>query len=98
MITKQNLNTARGELIGTQARVTRAANPSIEGLVGMVVNETKHFITLDTSKGRKRVPKRTCTFLFKAKGKETEIEGCDIEIAPEERIKLKVQYGKNKKR
>ena len=75
----------REELIGKQVTVVKATNPSLQGIKGIVIDETKHMLIIDAKK-RKRVPKRGCTFKFGDKI----VEGRDIEIAPAERIK----YGK----
>ncbi|MBI4145372.1 ribonuclease P protein subunit [Candidatus Woesearchaeota archaeon] len=91
MITTHTLNVARHELIGLAASIVAATNPRLVGTTGIVVDETKHFVTIDTSRGRKRVPKRACTFRFGG----VDIEGRDIEVAPEERIKLKVNHGRS---
>jgi len=80
----------KGELIGLPVQITESSNPSLKGLVGVVDDETKHFITIKTATGRKRVQKRAATFTFQVNGKAHTVDGADIEVSPEERIKLKV--------
>lgn len=69
--------------------MVESTNATLTNLSGVVVDETAHFLTLDTANGRKRVPKKPCTFRFLENGKEHTIKGSDIDVAPEERIKLK---------
>lgn len=79
----------KGELIGAGATVVASSNHTLTNASGVVVDETKHFLTLETASGRKRIPKRGNTFRFLVNGKEHTINGADIEVSPEERIKLK---------
>jgi len=71
------------EWIGRHAKVVEALNKSLEGMEGVVVNETKHLLTLETPQGEKQIPK---------KGTKLLIDGEEVEcvvVAPEERIKVK---------
>jgi ribonuclease P protein subunit POP4 len=87
-----------GELIGLPVSIVRADNPALNSISGVVVDETKHFLTVDTPNGRKRVPKSGAVFRFTVNGKDVDIDGRDIEVAPEERIKLKVHHGRSNER
>lgn len=79
----------KGELIGLPVEVVDSTNPSLKGIAGKVIDETKHFLMIESQHGRKRVQKKACTFLFRENGKELTIKGADIEVSPEERIKIK---------
>lgn len=78
---------AHVELIGAHARVTDAANKSLIGLGGLVVDETRHFLMLMTAKGEKRVPKRASVFEITIAGKSYAVSGDDILVSPEEKFK-----------
>lgn len=74
------------EWIGKHIRVITAANPSQQGMEGIVVDETRNTIVVETAKGVKRVQKHGT--LFEIDGQE--ITGDEVLVAPEERIKLRV--------
>ncbi len=72
------------EWIGKHVRVTKATNPNIQGMEGTVVDETQNTITVETTKGVKRVPKHGSVF---------EINGETVKgvlASPEDRIRIKV--------
>ena len=77
----------RGEWIGKDVEVISAANPSLNGLKGTVVDETKNLFVLETSKGEKKVPKHLSTFKIKFNNEIIEISGDEILASPEERVK-----------
>ena len=74
------------EWIGKHIRVISATNPTIKGLEGIVVDETRNTIVVETAKGVKRVQKHGSVFEINGE----EVVGEDVLAAPEERIKLKV--------
>lgn len=78
---------AHVELIGARAQVIDAANKSLIGLGGLVVDETRHFLMLKTSKGEKRVPKRASVFEITIENKSYAVSGDDILVSPEEKFK-----------
>ena len=82
---------ARHELIGAQVAVVDAKAKSLVGLAGTIVDETAHQFLVETKNGRKHVQKNGCVFRFTTDHTE-EIKGRDIEVAPEERIRLKVKH------
>ncbi|MBD3318611.1 ribonuclease P protein subunit [Candidatus Woesearchaeota archaeon] len=79
----------RMELIGKTVKIEASNNKSLVGLEGTVIDETKHSFVILTSKGKKRVMKKGCTFAFVIDGKTVLIAGDKIDVAPAERIKLK---------
>ncbi|MBU3905325.1 MAG: ribonuclease P protein component 1 [Nanoarchaeota archaeon] len=89
MITPKNL--IRHELIGLQVDVVESTNKDNIGISGVVINETKHMLTIKTTKGLKRIAKRCTIFAFKFSGKTVKVDGKRIEKKPEDRIKLKVK-------
>ena len=76
-----------GEWIGKDVLVKDASNPSLLGVEGVVVDETKHLLVVRTSKGDKRIPKRLSVFRIKWDHDVVEVKGDDILASPEERIK-----------
>ncbi|MBM4247934.1 MAG: ribonuclease P protein subunit [Euryarchaeota archaeon] len=83
-------NLARHELIGLSVRVSRSPDPSVEGVEGRVVDETRNTLVLERADGRRaiRVPKAGCAFRFALpNGTFAELEGSFIAFRPEDRVK-----------
>ncbi len=74
------------EWIGKHARITAAKNPSHAGIAGIVVDETRNTVSIETNKKVRRVPKHGTVFEIDGQ----EVQGNDVLVAPEERIKIKV--------
>ena len=74
------------EWIGKHIRVITATNKMIQGLEGIVVDETRNTVVVETAKGVKRVQKHGSVFDIDGH----EVVGDDVLAAPEERIKIKV--------
>ena len=81
-----NNQVIHAEWIGKHIRVINAANPIITGLDGIIVDETRNTIVVETAKGVKRVQKHGSLFAIDGH----EVTGDDILVAPEERIRIKV--------
>jgi len=79
----------RYEFIGKKVTVTSAANETLVGMKGTIIDETKHSFVIRTSDGDKRILKRGCTFDITFDGTTVSIVGDKIELSPEERIKIK---------
>ena len=73
------------ELIGLSVIVREATDPTLVGLRGRVVDETRNTLLVETAKGEKRVPKKGAEFAFGSEG--VPIRGDDLLFRPEERIK-----------
>jgi ribonuclease P protein subunit POP4 len=84
MITRKS-ELARHELIGLKCKITRATNPSLIGLEGIVVDETKHMLVLSSGIREKKIPKREVVLKFG----EIEIDGKKLVGRPEDRVKLR---------
>jgi ribonuclease P protein subunit POP4 len=78
-------NVIHAEWIGKHARIIAAKNKSLEGLEGTVVDETRNTVTMETNRGIKRAQKHGTVFEIEGQ----EVQGDEILMAPEERIKLK---------
>jgi len=73
------------ELIGEKIVVVDATNPSLKGIQGKVVDETKHTLKVDVQGNIKTLMKNAISFTIK--GKELRIEGKNLIKRPEERVK-----------
>jgi ribonuclease P protein subunit POP4 len=73
------------ELIGLEVIVQKASSKALQGLEGRILDESKNTFLLETSRGRKRIPKATCTFLFIPQNKE--VDGKLLVARPEDRTK-----------
>ena len=85
VITPENL--VRHELIGLECEITRSSDPTLVGRKGVVVDETKNTLVLQTEKKEIRVPKQTGVFRFRLETRWVEIDGAVITQRPEDRIK-----------
>jgi RNase P/RNase MRP subunit p29 len=76
--------TFHDEIIGTNAKIIDSKNRSAMSLEGMVIDETKHMLTIERKNGtRKRLIKSQHTFQFDDKV----VPGAALEGRPDERIK-----------
>ena len=74
------------ELIGLTMTITSSPDPSLIGIAGKVVDESRNLLVVSTSKGEKRVPKHGNTFRFDVRD-GVEIKGDDLLFRPEDRTK-----------
>lgn len=89
-ITPQNI--LRHELIGLTVKVSEATNPSIKGIRGAVVDETKNTLKVLTPRGTLMIPKDAATFRFKLPdGVQVDVDGRRLVARPENRLKTKVR-------
>lgn len=85
-ITKQNL--MRHELIGLKARVENSSDPTLLGVRGTIIDETRDMLVIEQAEGTKIIPKGSSKFMFTLPGgEEVEIEGAKLVRRPEERVK-----------
>lgn len=90
MISAKNL--IRHELIGLKVETFESINKFCVGIKGLVVDETKNLLIIETNKGIKKIQKKGTTFIFTIPhDKKVKVEGTVIAKRPEERIKLKVK-------
>ncbi len=75
------------ELIGLAVEVVSAKNPSLNGIRGKVVDETKYTLVIETVRGVKRLIKSQVTLKMNMEGKTVEVEGSALVGRSEERIK-----------
>ena len=77
------MKVAQREFIGRRVTVTEHSDPSLRGLAGTVVDETRETLLLESDGGRKRVTKRGGSFDFDG---ET-VTGDRIAFRPQDRTR-----------
>ena len=89
-ITPQNI--LRHELIGLNARVSWSKDPTIRGMRGRVVDESKNMLVLVGGGQIRRIPKDVATFRFKLdNGTLVDVDGLRLLARPENRLKTRVR-------
>ena len=85
-------NVLRHELIGLTATISHSKDPSLRGIRGEIVDESKNMVIL-VKKGKKvRVPKSIATFRLKVSGGAiVDVEGSHLVGRPENRLKTRVR-------
>jgi ribonuclease P protein subunit POP4 len=90
MITPQNI--LFHELIGQDVVVVNATNPSLIGIAGLIINESRGVVTVKTSSGLKMVGKKGATFQIRLPGGTfVNLDGSDLLMAPERRITMRIR-------
>jgi ribonuclease P protein subunit POP4 len=90
MITPHNI--LRHELIGLQVRVLDALNPSVNGIRGTVVDETRNTLAISNGKETAMVPKEIATFRFHLPtGILVDVDGARLMSRPENRLKTRTR-------
>jgi ribonuclease P protein subunit POP4 len=78
----------QGELIGLNAKVVKSTNPSLKGMKGVVIDETRNTLTIRHANEDKIVVKNTSAFDFTTPdGTIVEVDGVIITGRPEDRVK-----------
>jgi len=86
-------NILKYELIGIEAEVVDARNKANIGIKGMVIDETKNTLVIETEKGKKRVIKQNAVFEFRFGKQRVRIDGRLLVGRPEERLKREIKNG-----
>ncbi|MBS7609241.1 ribonuclease P protein subunit [Candidatus Bathyarchaeota archaeon] len=77
----------RRDLIGLKLKVISSPCHNYRGIGGIVIDETKNMLILDTEDGIKKVPKKAASFLIKLEGfPPIRVEGWRLLGRPEEKI------------
>ena len=79
-------NLPKHELIGLQVEVEEHSDESLEGLKGLVVDETKSMLVIDG----KSVSKNEGVFIFELDDSRVRIKGKIIDKRPEDRVKMRL--------
>lgn len=80
------------ELIGLKVRVVRCLDKKQKGLQGMVVDESKNTLVVETRAGTRRVIKKTATFKFYNGDKTYTVDGREINFRPHERLEKGLRF------
>ena len=72
------------ELTGVTLRVEKSSCKDLQGVEGVVLEETMNTFVLETPRGRKTVPKKNCVFRLET---GELLEGALVAVRPEERTK-----------
>ncbi len=76
------------EWIGLQVTIAECSDPGIKGLIGIVRDETKNTIKIETRGRVLTIPKLGTTFLTTLPtGENTTILGSQLRFRPEDRVK-----------
>lgn len=76
----------RDEVIGRNVRVIDSSNPTLEGLSGQVLDDTRSTLLIRVGNRHKRVLKSQCTFSVCLSGHDRIIAGAELMGAPYERV------------
>jgi ribonuclease P protein subunit POP4 len=79
-------NLRKHELIGLEVAILRAKDPSLVGVRGHVVDETRNTLVVQAEGREKRVPKEGTRFRFALQG-GVDVDGDEILYRPEDRVK-----------
>ena len=74
-----------GELIGEKTLVAKSSCKDLQGITGLVLDETTNTFLLQTKSGVKRILKKGSTFFFPSA--DAEVDGMLLICRPEERTK-----------
>ena len=80
------MNLRKHELIGLQVAILRSPDPSLVGVRGLVVDETRNTLVVEAGGREKRVAKEGTGFRFDVEG-GVEVDGAEILYRPEDRTK-----------
>jgi len=90
MITPQNI--LFHEFIGLDVTVVYASNPSLIGMTGTVIDETRGTVTINTVSGPKMAGKKGTIFRLRLPdGVVVDLEGSALLMAPERRISMRIR-------
>ncbi len=85
MITAQNI-TAH-EWIGLKVKIAKSTDPTLQGLEGIVRDETMNTFTIETNGKLRQVQKQKTTFRAELSTENVEVEGSHLGFRPEDRVK-----------
>lgn len=85
MITHKNL--VKHELIGLYVEILESKDPTIKGLKGKIIDETKNMLTIESEGKRKMIPKTICLFRFGISDRTVDVRGETLVAKPQDRTK-----------
>lgn len=84
------MNPYQTDVIGSDIKVMKHTDPTLVGLEGKAVDETKNVLTLETEKGQKMVPKTSGTLMINYQTANLE----KMRFRPEDKMKKMRRKGK----
>ena len=85
MITSQNI-TAH-EWIGLKVKIAKSTDPTLQGLEGVVRDETMNTFTIETNGKLRQVQKQKTIFSAELLAENVEVDGSLLRFRPEDRVK-----------
>jgi ribonuclease P protein subunit POP4 len=85
MITSQNI-TAH-EWIGLKVKIAKSTDPNLQGLEGIVRDETMNTFTIETNGKLRQIQKQKTTFRAELAAENIDVEGSLLRFRPEDRVK-----------
>lgn len=80
------------ELIGLRVEVLDSSNPSLRGLKGKVIYETKKTLVIENGRTR-RIPKQDTIFVFQLPNQQkVKVDGNLLLALPEDRIGRRIKF------
>jgi ribonuclease P protein subunit POP4 len=74
------------ELIGLHVTITQSSKPTLVGLTGTIVDETKSMFNIKTKNGNKMVPKNYNQWEFHLQDNKTKLSGFTLNRRTEDRL------------
>jgi ribonuclease P protein subunit POP4 len=85
-------NILRHELIGLNVRIMGTKTPTVRGIRGVVVDETRNMLMINARRKKVMVPKNIATFRFELPGHViVDVDGKRLVAKPENRLKTRVR-------
>jgi ribonuclease P protein subunit POP4 len=85
MITSQNI-TAH-EWIGLRVKIAKSTDPNIQGMEGIIRDETMNTFTIETNGKLLQVQKQKTIFRAELPTEKVEVDGSLLQFRPEDRVK-----------
>ena len=74
--------------IGMHVCITESVNSELVHISGVIIDETKHMLKLDTKFGEKLIPKKICTFKISNHNDTTTISGTKFHSRSHARLEI----------
>ena len=76
----------------TDVAVVRASNPSLVGITGLIIDETRNTVRVKTESGLKMMGKKGITLRTRLPGKKVvDLDGSALLMAPERRTTMRIR-------
>ncbi len=85
MITSQNI--AAHEWIGLSVKIAKSTDPNIQGMEGIIRDETMNTFTIETNGKLLQVQKQKTIFRAELPTEKVEVDGSLLQFRPEDRVK-----------